>query len=76
MCDTFTNTTSSDSTKIDLDNLVDVYNVLQADFAKSFVGIPIKVDDTLEGNHYYIAVSRELLNEIEFESQKSSFLSK
>lgn len=66
MKDNTTFTTVKDSyPKVDLENLNQICLGLKAEFIQSFMGFPIKVDESLDGNQYYIAVSRGLLKEIQ-----------
>ena len=59
---TFTNTECAD--KIDIKHLCSVATELQELFLDSFKGFPVRVDGSLEGNRYYVAVSRELFEQI------------
>ncbi len=61
---TFTNTTAQPVESVDVGRLFDIGKGLHNEFVQSFVDLPIKVDETLERG-YYIAVSRELFEEIE-----------
>ena len=65
---TYTNTTTKPAEPVDLESISNVCKGLHNDIIQSFTGLPVKVDESLEGSQYYIAVSRELLNEIEAES--------
>lgn len=61
---TITNTTARAVESADVEHVADICKGLHNEFIQSFVGLPIKVDETLE-HGYYIAVSRELFEEIE-----------
>lgn len=67
---TFTNTESIMPEKTDLEDIATKYANWQKDFVANFKGLFIKVDDTLIGNQYYIAVSSELYKQI-IEAQRS-----
>ena len=56
---TFANTETVPD-KIDLDGLNKVFDDWHSSFIDRFKGIPVRIDETLEGGQYYIAVSREL----------------
>ena len=61
-----TNTTTAPGpAEVDLESMSKIVMGLHGEFLQSFMGLPIRVDASLEGSHYYIAVSRELLREIE-----------
>ena len=64
---TFTNTIKKDKEpeKVNLKNLTEIYEGLHRDIAMGFQGIPVKVDNSLEGLCYYIVVSPELYYQIE-----------
>jgi hypothetical protein len=65
MVETFVNTTTESPKEVDLESISNICSDLHKGFINSFVGLPVKVDESLEGSQYYIAVSRELLREIE-----------
>ena len=65
--DTFVNTEVIPD-KIDLDGLNKVYDDWHSSFIDQFKGIPVKIDETLEGGQYYIAVSRELHEKLKVET--------
>ena len=65
---TFTNTTTK---SVDVEQMTDICRGLRNEFVQSFVGLPIRVDETLERG-YYIAVSRELFEEIEREKENGN----
>ena len=67
MTETYTET---ETPKVDLESLSNICKGVRNEFIQSFIGLPIKVDESLEGSRYYIAVSRELLKEIEAEQVK------
>lgn len=50
--------------KIDLDEITDGLDKVWRDWHNSFIdsfkGVPVRIDEVLEGGQYYIAVSREL----------------
>jgi len=59
-------TTNKTKTKdLSLDKLKMDMKSFQYALAASFKGTPVKVDKDLTGNRYYIAVSQELLDQIE-----------
>jgi len=68
MDETFTNTKRAVSETIDLDKITEMYVGWQKECIARFQGIQVKVDETLEGNQYYIAVSRELYYQMEREN--------
>ena len=49
---------------IDIEHLCSVATEVQELFLDSFKGIPVRVDESLEGNRYYVAISRELFEQI------------
>lgn len=62
---TFTNTECAVPGKVDLEKITEMFVGLRGDIISQFTGIPLKIDETLEGNQYYIAVSKKLYNQIE-----------
>jgi hypothetical protein len=62
---TFINTECAIPEKVDLEKLTEINMGFRGDIISSFTGIPLKIDEILEGNQYYIAVSRELYKQIE-----------
>ncbi len=56
-CSTFTNAPPSPA--IELETLQAHAEVAQQYFLDTFKGVPIRVDENLEGNEYYCAVSQE-----------------
>lgn len=58
--DAFLNTEVVIPEKIDLDGLNKVFDDWHSSFIDRFKGIPVRIDEVLEGGQYYIAVSREL----------------
>ena len=62
--DSFTSTDAIMDKKVDLEHITQICSGLRAEFINSFMGLPIKVDVSLSGKDYYIAVSPELLEEI------------
>ena len=60
---TYANLEITDTEKVDLDSMVKICTGIHNEFIQSFAGLPIRVDETLE-HGYYIAVSRDLYNEI------------
>ena len=65
MAETFANTETETPKEVDLEAISNICSGLRNEFIQSFTGLPIKVDESLKGGQYYIAVSRELLREIE-----------
>ena len=63
--DTFTNTEPSGEEKVDIKHVAKIAAELHPDVVSRFKGIPVKIDLTLDGNQYYIAVSQELYDQIE-----------
>jgi len=63
--ETFANTTTESPKEVDLESISNICSGIRNEFIQSFTGVPIRVDESLEGSQYYIAVSRELLKEIE-----------
>lgn len=55
-----TSTNASPSPRIDLDQLQDWGDGFQKTFLGTFKGVPVRVDDGLQGNEYYCAVSQEI----------------
>ena len=56
--------------KVDFENLIEITTEFRKGIMNRFMGVPLKVDTSLEGNQYYIAVSQELFNQIENERAK------
>ena len=63
----FTNTIKNDKEpeEVNLKNLTEIYEGLRFAVSMGFQGISVKVDTSLEGSCYYIAVSLELYEKIE-----------
>ena len=59
-----TNTETVVPDKIDFDGLNKVYDDWHALFISQFKGLPVRIDKTLEGGQYYVAVSRELFDKL------------
>lgn len=65
------NYTSSEATipKIDINDLSHSLSRISANYrgilAKSFIGIPVRLDPELEGNQYYLCISKDLLAAME-----------
>ena len=56
----------------DIEQLVQFNQQFQKEFVDSFIGVPVQVDESLTGNQYYIAVSKELLDAIPQKDQGGS----
>ena len=63
-----TTVTLSDIKQADMTKLLDFNAECQKMMARSFVGLPIRVDPNLIGNRYYLNVSQELFDAIKKES--------
>ena len=59
-----TNTEMIVPDKIDLDGLNKVYDDWHSSFVSQFKGVPVRIDETLEGGQYYVAVSGELFDKL------------
>jgi len=55
---------------VDIDKLNEVFNNLEGTFISRFRGVPIKVDDSLKDNEYYVVVSRETFDKIREDSME------
>lgn len=71
--DTFLNTeaivpdTFTKVEQINFEGLAKVHNDWHQSFIDSFKGVPVRIDETLEGGQYYIAISRELHEDLKVE---------
>jgi hypothetical protein len=64
MLDDKTFTNNKDTGNIDIEHFCSVATEVQELFLDSFKSVPVQVDESLEGNRYYVAVSRELFEQI------------
>ena len=62
--DTFINTESLVPEKVDLEGFAKIKDDWHSSFIDQFEGIPVRIDETLEGGQYFIAVSRELYEDL------------
>ena len=62
MLDTFTNAGSSQD--IDIDKIQQVSLQVNKSLFESFAGMPVRVDPSLEGFRWHIAMSQEMLDEL------------
>lgn len=61
---TGTNCEAKNFTSKDMENLLSVSEQLQTEFVQNFIGVPVRIDEKLEGNQHYVAVSKELYKQI------------
>lgn len=71
--DTFLNTELVVPEKIDLDELEESLDKVWQDWHNSFIdtfkGVPMRIDETLEGGQYFITVSRELYKRLKIKAE-------
>ena len=64
MTDTYTNTVDSEIHLPDISRLNQIYADAQSSIAKTFMGLPVRLDPELKGNEHYLCISEEMLMEI------------
>ena len=69
ICGSSTFTNAPPSPVIDLDALMLLWDDMQKPFLKIFKGVPIRVDEALDGNDYYCAVSQETYDALKEENE-------
>jgi len=62
--DTFVNSETLVPEKVDLEGINKVYDDWRSSFVNQFKGVPVRIDENLEGGQYYIAVSREIYEDL------------
>jgi len=64
-----TGTVTNQASKIDITEIshtaTTIHNDMMGTIAKTFQGIPVRLDPELKGNQYYLCISQELLAEME-----------
>ena len=61
---TGTSSSNGNSSGVDIKELNRVSNMLTTSLYDSFKGMPVVIDDELEGMSWHIAMSREMFNEL------------
>lgn len=70
--DGLVNFLSGKNEKVDIKNIAEVAAQLHKDVVSRFRGVPVIVDKKLTGYTYYIAISRDLYDQIEQDNEEKS----
>jgi len=66
----FTNSGCNSTPKVDVQNITEMFAGWRKEMVTRFASVPVKIDKSLEGNQYYIAVSQEIYDQVEKEQTR------